>query len=219
MPVRRIGLCYRSVGGRVPMGRGKPMVRVESTLERDFALLQKFDPAVLSLEEQPVRIAFHSADGKNRSYVPDFLVRYRDAASAPRLVEVKYATDPDLASGAMDERFAAAKTYASTQGWSFELVTDADIRTLYLANATFLLLYRTRMIDPDITGQLFAALRHGGPQSVRSLVDDVAQVIGTGAETVLAAVWALVARFQLQANLHQPLSMNSQIQLPQEDKP
>ena len=47
MPVRKIGLCYRSVGGRVPMGAGKRAVAVESTLERDFALLQRFDRDVM----------------------------------------------------------------------------------------------------------------------------------------------------------------------------
>ena len=217
MPVRRIGLCCRSVGGRVPMGLGKPLVRVESTLERDFALLQKFDPAVLSLEEQPVRIAFRSADGISRSYVPDFLVRYRDAVRQPRLVEVKYASDPGLVSGALDERFAAARAYASIQGWSFELVTDADIRTPYLANVTFLLPYRTRMTNPDITGALHAALRLGGPQTVRSLADDVAQASGLSVETVLAAVWVLVVTSQLRTDLHRPLSMNSLIHLLQED--
>ena len=56
MPVRKIGLCYRSVGGRVPMGAGRAGVDVESTLERDFALLQRFDRAVRSVEGQPVRI-------------------------------------------------------------------------------------------------------------------------------------------------------------------
>lgn len=219
MPVRHIGLCYRSVGGRVPMGRGKLLVRVESTLERDFALLQKFDPTVVSLEEQPVRIEFRSSDGKSRSYVPDFLVQYRAAARLPRLVEVKYADDPDLLSGALDERFAAARRYAEGQGWSFEVATDADIRTPYLANATFLLPYRTRQIEPEITGQLLAVLRHSGTHSVRTLVDDVVQATGHVPAKVLAVLWSGVAKFQLLADLHHPLAMNTLIHLPQEDVP
>ena len=150
--------------------------------------------------------------------MPDFLVRYRNARPC-RLVEVKYANDPDLVSGALDERFAAARNYAANLGWSFELVTDADIRTPYLANATFLLPYRTRMTDPEITGQLVRALRQDGPQSVRSLTDSVAQVMGAVPEKVLAALWASVATFRLRADLYQPLAMNSLIHLPQEDGP
>ena len=195
------------------MGPAKPLVRVESTLERDFALLQKFDPAVLSLEEQPVRIPFRSSDSKARSYVPDFLVRYRDAR-LPRLVEIKYANDPDLLSGTLDERFTAARFYSEAQGWSFDVVTDTDIRTPYLANITFLLPYRTRRIEPEITGTLFTALRQGGPHSVQSLVANAAQPAKS-----LAALWGLVATFQVQADLHLPLAMNSLIHLPQEDAP
>ena len=215
MPVRNIRLCYGSVSGRVPMGPGKPLVRVESTLERDFALLQKFGPAVLSLEEQPVRITFRSSEGKARSYVPDFLVHYRDGAQPSRLVEIKYADDPQLVSGALNERFAAAQRYARCQGWSFEVVTDTDIRTPFLANATFLLPYRSRTIASQITGTLLATLRRSGPLSVRSLMaaTDIPPAVA------LTAVWACIATFQIQADLSQPLTMNSVIHLPQEDVP
>src|SRR5687768_13725485 len=108
MPVRKIGLCYRSVGGRVPMGAGRAAVAVESTLERDFALLQRFDPDVAGLEEQPVRIDYLVGRGTRHRYVPDFLVTYRDIARPPRLIEVKYSTDPHLLAGSL-ECYSACK--------------------------------------------------------------------------------------------------------------
>ncbi len=129
MPVRKIGLCYRSVSGRVPMGAGRASVAVESTLERDFALLQRFDRDVADIEEQPVRIEYRVGQGTKRHYVPDFLVTHRDVVRSPRLVEVKYSTDPHLVSGALEERFAAARTFAAERGWVFALVTEKDIRT------------------------------------------------------------------------------------------
>lgn len=128
MPVRRIGLCYRSVSGRVPMGNGRRSVVVESTLERDFALLQRFDPTVATVEEQPVRVEYRTAGGSRRSYVPDFLVTHQRSALSTKLVEVKFSTDPALVSGALDERFAAARAFASARGWSFEVVTEKHIR-------------------------------------------------------------------------------------------
>ncbi len=107
MPVRRIGLCYRSVSGRVPMGVGRPTVQVESTLERDFVLLQRFDPGVVGIEEQPYRIAYRDPGGGKRTYVPDFLVTYRHGL--PKLVEVKFSTDPALVAGKLEPRFEAAQ--------------------------------------------------------------------------------------------------------------
>lgn len=46
-------------------------VAVESPLERDFALLLRFDRDVVGLEEQPVRISYREEGGIKRSYVPD----------------------------------------------------------------------------------------------------------------------------------------------------
>jgi hypothetical protein len=53
------------------------MTAFESSLERDFLLLLDFNPDVEFFEEQPVKIVYHGAKGRRRTYTPDVLVRYR----------------------------------------------------------------------------------------------------------------------------------------------
>lgn len=204
MPVRQIGLRYRSVSGRVPMGRGRRAVAIESTLERDFALLQRFDPTVIEIEEQPVRIRY----GKGRGYVPDFLVRYADPTRPPLLVEVKFSTDPALLSGQLEERFEAARQYAHSQGWFFKVVTEVEIRTPRLENATFLLPYRARKISLQTRGAIIESLSK-------------ARTIGALAEAtgLLPDIWTLVACFELLADLDAPLTMRSPLRLPERKLP
>lgn len=213
MPVRKIGLCYRSVGGRVPMGAGRAAVAVESTLERDFALLQRFDPEVSGLEEQPVRIEYLVGRGTKRRYVPDFLVTYRDAGRPPQLVEVKYSTDPHLLAGSLEERFAAARSFAAERGWVFALATEKEIRTPRLENATFLLPFRDRPPDPAFHARMLKAAARA-PITVQELADRVAGDDGDRAR-VLPSLWAMVARFELAADLDRPITMRTMLRHPE----
>lgn len=214
MPVRRIGMCYRSVSGRVPMGSGRRAVAVESTLERDFALLQRFDPGVVHVEEQPVRIEYRNIGGACRRYVPDFLVRYSTTDRVPQLVEVKFSSDPALVTGKLEERFAAARIYASQRGWMFIIATEVEIRTPRLANVTFLLPYLGRPCIASARAFLLTALgTNPGPVGV--LVDKVAEVMTCSRAEVLPTLWGMVARREVHADLDQPLTMNSLVHLPQ----
>lgn len=218
MPVRRIGLCYRSVSGRVPMGTGRPTVAVESTLERDFAILQRFDPDVAGIEEQPVRIEYRDSGGVRRKYVPDFLVTYRAAERPAHLVEVKFSTDPVLASGGLEERFAAARVFARCRGWAFVVVTELAIRTPRLGNATFLLPFRDRVPDPGVRVRLLMALSSGAA-TVEALANDLADAIGGHRSQVLPTLWGMVARFEIVTALDRPLTMRSPLQLPKGWRP
>ena len=195
------------------MGAGKAAVAVESTLERDFALLQRFDRDVAGLEEQPVRIEYHVGQGTKRRYVPDFLVTYRSAGRPPRLVEVKYSTDPHLLAGSLEERFAAARRFASERGWVFTLATEKEIRTPRLENATFLLPFRDRPADPAFTDRLLTVAATM-PITVQELADHVA---GNAADRarVLPSLWTLIARFELVADLDRPVTMRTLLRHPQ----
>ena len=217
MPVRRIGLCYRSVSGRVPMGGGRPSVSVESTLERDFVLLRRFDPEVAAIEEQPVRVEYPSG-GILRAYIPDFLVFYRDSVRQPELVEVKPASDPGLRSGLLKERLAAARDFAARRGWVFLLATEREIRTPRLGNATFLLPYRDRAVAPNLRELLLMAAGAEGA-TVQKVTDDVARTLKGDPRWVLPAVWTLIARFEIVADLDRPVSMRSPLQIPAEAFP
>ena len=113
MPVRRIPIGRNSITGRFSGGPGGGGIGFESTLERDFVRLMAFDPNVTDIEEQPVRIEYTDADGRPRSYTPDYLVHRRGAP--PLLAEIKperFLT-PDL-----ESKFDAARHYAAARGWA-----------------------------------------------------------------------------------------------------
>lgn len=193
------------------MGGGRRTVAVESTLERDFALLQRFDGDIVGLEEQPVRISYRDAAGVKRSYVPDFLVTCRQGA--PKLVEVKFSNDPALVAGELEPRFAAARTYSAARGWSFHLATEADIRTPRLGNATFLLPFRQRPADSALRARILLAIQ-ARPRAVEWLVATVSTDTGCDRAQVLSSLWGMVARFELAADLDRPLTMQSHLKLP-----
>jgi hypothetical protein len=65
------------------------MTAFESSLERDFLLLLDFNPDVEFFEEQPVKIVYHDAKGRRRTYTPDVLVRYRTDPS-----QLRHTTSP-----------------------------------------------------------------------------------------------------------------------------
>jgi hypothetical protein len=194
------------------MGNGRRAVAVESTLERDFALLQRFDPTVATVEEQPVRVEYRTTGGSRRFYVPDFLVTHQWPGLPTKLVEVKFSTDPALVSGALDERLAAAWAFASARGWTFEVVTEKHIRTPRLGNATFLLPYRQRPADAGVRARLLMALRSGP-----AMVEVLADTVGSERGRTLPTIWGMVARFEIGADLDRPLTMHSPLFLLEND--
>jgi len=146
MPVRTVPKNYRSLTGLVPNPRAQSMTAFESSLERDFLLLLDFDPDVECFEEQPVKIIYHDAKGRRRTYTPDVLVRYRtDPPQArhtkPLLCEVKYRDDLRQHWAEYRPKFRAAQRYARQQGWRFHVVTERHVRTPYLENVKFLRSY------------------------------------------------------------------------------
>lgn len=199
------------------MGTGRRSVAVESTLERDFALLQRFDPEVAHVEEQPVRIEYRDAGGAPRRYVPDFLVRYAISDRAPQLVEVKFSTDPALVAGQLEGRFVAARSYAGRRGWAFTVVTEVDIRTPRLTNVTFLLPYRGRAPIAAARAHLLIALG-AAPAPVGALASKVAGAMGCDRAQVLPTLWGMIARREVRADLDQPLTMNSHLHLPEKGR-
>ncbi|MEI7610177.1 MAG: Tn7 transposase TnsA N-terminal domain-containing protein [Rhodospirillaceae bacterium] len=128
MPVRAIPISHRSVTGRLASRPGQPTIAYESSLERDFALLQLFDMTVESVEEQPVRIDYVAAGGRSARYIPDFLVFHKGNRPIPRLVEEKYRAELTKKADQYAARFEAARLYAAGRGWTFELATEETMR-------------------------------------------------------------------------------------------
>lgn len=94
---RKIMPTRRSVSG-VYAFRGETPIQFESTLERDFLILNEFKLCVLDVIPQPIQIPFEK-NGRAYNYTPDFLVYYRlgnvpyGEYPKPMLIEVKPCAD------------------------------------------------------------------------------------------------------------------------------
>ena len=75
-PQRKIGPTRRSVSG-IHVFRKQTGIAFESTLERDFLIRTEFFLNVSEIFAQPIQIPFQTANGRNATYTPDFLVVYR----------------------------------------------------------------------------------------------------------------------------------------------
>jgi TnsA endonuclease N terminal/TnsA endonuclease C terminal len=217
MPVRIIPKHYRSLTGLVLNTRTQSMTAFESSLERDFLLLLDFDLDIEYYEEQPVKIVYHDAQGRRRTYTPDVLVRYRpDPPQArhptPLLCEVKYRDDLRQHWVEYRPKFRAAGRYAHQHGWRFRLVTDRDVRTPYLDNVKFLRSYQMRPINEADRIRLLAALLALGETNPASLLHAISPDRWQQAQ-LLPTLWQLIATRQLHTDLSHPLTMQSPIAL------
>src|SRR6266568_3305226 len=100
-----------------------PMVHCEGGIERDYAYVLKYDPMVVSFEEQPCKISYFY-DQKEHYYIPDFAVYWRH--KQPSLVECKpesKLTDPENL-----RKWTAARLWCEHHHHMFALVTDAALR-------------------------------------------------------------------------------------------
>jgi len=201
MPVRKLRLTSKSITGIRASAKGRG-ISFESTLERDLIVLMQFDPAVLSIEEQPLTVFWIDDAGRRRRYTPDFLIR---AEAATRLIEVKPTTILAQQADELRPKFEAATQYAGERGWRFEVWTEREIRTPRLANAKFLLGYRQRVAAAGLAEDLVDAIDRTNPISVNDLLqrafpDEDRRARG------LAELWRLLAVGAVAADLEQELS-------------
>lgn len=103
------------------------MIHWESLLERDYIRLLEFDPTVIRYESQPLVIDY-AYKGKIYKYYPDFKIITTDHSA--RLVEVK----PSKFINKPENRvkFEVGKRYCEQYGWTFQVVTEEQIRPGFL---------------------------------------------------------------------------------------
>ena len=216
MPVRKIRPSYRSVTGFI-VTEHKEKASFESTLERDLLILLDFDNQVLRFEEQPVKIEF-THEGKSRSYVPDVRVEFRPEADTPTsLCEVKYKRELKEKWAELKPKFKAAKQFAESRGERFCILTEQQIRTPFLKNATFLKQYKQlpeRLEqEKQIVDTLFE-LREATPAMVLAAIyrDKWNQA------RLLPYLYKLVANGTIYCDLSVPMTMSSEIWLPEAEE-
>lgn len=174
----------------------------ESGLERDFLILLEFDDDVAAYEVQPLKFPYERA-GRTVRGTPDVLVSYQDGKRAQLLCDVKYRSELFAKWAELKPRLRAARAYANEQGWRYEIVTDREIRTPRLKNATFLLPYRREPVSDEDRETISRSVNSHGPMPLRSLLQLHA--------TQGLQVWCLIAQRNLLCDLDSQLSMETVI--------
>ncbi len=208
-PVRRIGISTRSMTGMIP-GVGQ----YESSLERDFMELVKFDKNIQRYVPQPITIQYLDPKGKTRKYTPDGFIEYRrDILPASEmshvLCEIKYRKDFRANWREFLPKYRAAKKYASEQGWEFHVLTEYEIRTHYLDNVRFLSGYRDAP-DMDVVLSISEKLVEMRETDPDALMTTLFRNPWNRA-AALPALWYLIGQYQIGCDLSQPLTMRSRI--------
>lgn len=204
--VRKVHTNGNTVVGRVPSRKGTA-IQFESALEMDFIYLLQFDSDVGKIFDQPVKIDYVDDTGKAHTYVPDFLVEYRNRTNV--LFEVKYAKDLRKNRKLLKPKFEAAKQFALSRDWEFRTINEKQIIRPYTENAKFLLPYHDFQADEAVTAQLLDAL--GNSKStpnllIRSLSNDP-----NVWPSLIGPLWSLVVQRKISCNLFKPLNMNSPV--------
>lgn len=207
MSVRKVHSNGRTVVGYINSKKSEQEVQFESLLEKEFLFILQFDSNVISIQDQPVRIPF-TLRGEERTYVPDFLVKYKDGKTV--LFEVKYEMDLQTNSRKYAARFKAGKIFASSQGFLFRVITDKQIRTQYKENLKYLLLFRNSSAELEHQHTILNLLREYKQLSFLQLID----LIGDCSETQRALIrpfWTLLWNQVITADMFAPLTMQSKV--------
>lgn len=205
-PIRKINSSSRSMTGAVPS-----FGVFESALERDMMEILRFDQNVLRFTPQPLTIEFRDAVGKTRRYTPDGLIEFKsETQMSPILYEVKFRADFRKDWRTLMPKFRAAKKYCVDRNSRFEVFTEREIRTPYLANARFLWPFRERTFSPELKEQVLSVLwdlEQADPELLLyALRNDP-----TNRAALIPVVWNLVASGAIGCDLDQPLTMRSPI--------
>jgi len=154
MVVRKVSGRGGNMIGRFPSLKMGRMIAFESLIEQDYLFLLDFEPDVLTFTEQPVQIEYFW-EGKERHYTPDFHVARK---TGEEIVECK---PLELVHSDENQRkFKIAREWCQSQGWSFHVVTDDEIRTGTRLNNVKLLTRHARLsIPPGLLRQVQSALQ------------------------------------------------------------
>jgi hypothetical protein len=191
------------------MAPGMAAIGHESSLERDFVALMRFDPEVLAIEEQPVTISW-SEDGRNHRYTPDYRVARKGGAE---LVEIKYRTDLKENWDKYRRPYQVARDWARQQGMECRIATDRSIRCGRLLNAKRLLPRMHDPIDGVIEGRILRYLAAHEATPFSALSEAITSAEHSPA-AVLATIWALIARRHVAVDLDVVIDGKALLSLP-----
>lgn len=209
VPARKIGVKSRSVSGIVPK-----MGHYESTLERDFMEILRFEGRFTSFTAQPLRIEFRGKSRAVEGYTPDGLIHFIEGSDPrkPLLFEIKHREDFRKDWRKLMPKFKAAKKYCASVGWDFMVLTEKEIRTPYLTNVKFLWPFKNAALDQAVAEAIVNKLDQLPRATPASLLESLAPDQNNRAHFI-APMWTLMARGKIRCNLNAPLTMKTEIWL------
>ena len=209
MPVRTVSnRGRRNVIGYFPSLKMRRMVQFESTLERDLIYLLDYDRQVAAFEEQPLQIVYPH-EGKMLSYTPDFQVVFTSGETM--LLECK--PDCFLHTEENQRKFSAAQAWCAARGWSFQVVTDAQLQAGYRVQNVKLLTYHARHeVSPQMKGHIFSFLAQAcRPVTIGAVMSALNPAAPT---TVIMPILHMAYHQELYVPLNQtPLNAQTAIEL------
>lgn len=222
MPARKIRPSRYSVTGYVPTTKGARAQDAESSLEHDFLTLLEYDRRVERYVAQPFTLEWRDTVGAKRHYTPDVIVKYsfRAMRTDPSLRTTVFEVKPRAVLKAdwleLKPKFRCAIGWAREFGCRFHLVTEAEIRTPYLANVRFLLDYRSRHLadHADLIGArqhlIARTLSKLGVTTPKALLETMTSDPQQQAE-LIPWIWNLINQEFIGVDLSRSLTMVSPI--------
>lgn len=129
---------YTPVNTQKYIGKGK--ITYRSSWELKFCQFLDNNENILEWNSEGIRIPYrHPITGKNTTYVPDFLVRYRNKHNQVKteLIEIKPSNQSAIMEGQNSNqravvavnhhKWASARAWCKAQGITFRVLTEKDI--------------------------------------------------------------------------------------------
>lgn len=165
-------------------------VQCESFQERKLTLLFDRDSTVQEYSSQPERFAFTDAQGRSRTYVPDFKV-WRTTGE----IEIHEVTLTERqARSTIQEREKAARSICQQRGWHYVVHTEATLPSA-TEEANLLALYRYRptiYAHTAITAALRLSLCAGEEPCALILIAELAQMLSLPTPSVVSTLCHLL---------------------------
>ena len=166
------------------------IVQFESWLERSLLLRLDRDPRVKDYGSQPEVFRFVDGDGRDHTYVPDFIVwRSNGAIEIHEVSTSHHQTREDA-----QRRMEAACEICRARGWHYLVHDEKDLpQGSELANLLALYAYRPSIYADDTVNQLALKQLSGKARvSLQFLINDITQTSQLSHSIVLAGLCHLL---------------------------
>lgn len=198
--VRKIKPTRRSISGVYPF-RQKESIAYESSLERDFIILQEADADVIRVVAQPVSLTF-KLNNRTYPYTPDFLVLTNHSNYQGILVEVKPEAEWREHWRQWSTKWKVAMNWCKANNFQFRIYDESRIRTQKLNNIKQLNLLKHQVLDQSQIDSVLDSICQMGSVTVQEYLNTFSKEFWPQQKHI---IWYLLAKGQVQANLEDNL--------------